>query len=112
MKFDVWCPDLGSGPEDARVFEAFDAEHAATEWADWEDGYSADYWIVGGQDARVCVRPHGGEDVHEFLVQGRTERAYSAHSLPANVGANRAAEGGPVERPVRPLVEKREDDDA
>ena len=29
-----------------------------------------------------------------------------------NVGANRAAEGGPVERPVRPLVEKREDDDA
>ena len=84
MKFDVWCPDLGSGPEDARVFEAFDAEHAATEWADWEDGYSADYWIVGGQDALVCVRPHGGEDVHEFLVHGRTERAYSAHALPAN----------------------------
>ena len=33
-------------------------------------------------------------------------------SEPPNVGANRAAEGGPVERPVRPLVEKREDDDA
>lgn len=90
MKFDVWCPDLGSGPEGARVFEAFDAEHAATEWADWEDGYSADYWIVGGQDARVCVRKHGGGDVHEFLVQGRTERAYSAHALPANATSHRS----------------------
>lgn len=85
MKFDVWCPDLGSGPEDARTFEAFDAEHAATEWAHWEDGASADYWIVGGQDARVCVKKHCGGKVHEFLVQGRTERAYSAHALPDNV---------------------------
>lgn len=93
-KFDVWCPDLGSGPEDARVLEAFDAEHAATEWADWEDGYSADYWIVGGQDAHVCVRKHGGDDVYEFLVQGRTERAYSAHAMPANVGAERAPTAG------------------
>ena len=91
-KFDVWCPDLGSGPEDARVLEAFDAEHAATEWADWEDGYSADYWIVGGQDAHVCVRKHGGDDVdvYEFLVQGRTERAYSAHAMPANAKLSRA----------------------
>ena len=84
MKYDVWCPDLGSGPEDAMAFEAFDAEHAAAEWAYWEDGHSADYWIVGGQDARVCVREHSGGTVYEFVVQGRIERAYSAHAVPAN----------------------------
>lgn len=33
-------------------------------------------------------------------------------ALGPNVGAKRAAEGGPLERPVRPLVEKREDDHA
>ena len=40
--------------------------------------------------------------------------AYDAavEALGPNVGAKRAAEGGPLERPVRPLVEKREDDHA
>ncbi len=82
MKYDVWCPDLGSGPEDARVFEAHEACAAAERWADWEDNYSADYWIVGGTDARVCVREHGGETVHEFVVSGRTDRIYSARPAP------------------------------
>ena len=78
LKFDVWCPDLGSGPDDARVFEAFDAEHAAAEWADWHDGYSADYSIVSGQNERVCVREYGGEEVLEYIVSGRMRRDYSA----------------------------------
>lgn len=99
MKFAVWCPARGSGPEDARTFDAFDAEHAATEWAHWEDCASADYWIVGGQDARVCVQASGGGEVHEFLVQGRVERAYSAHALPDNAEIVRLdAAGGQSER--------------
>ena len=81
MKFDVWCPNLGSGPEDAMAFEAIDAEQAATKWADLEDSRSADYWIVGGEDAHVCVRKHGDEDVHEFVVHGWADRAYSARCL-------------------------------
>lgn len=85
-KYEVWCPDLGSGPEDARAFDAYDSAQAAEKWADWEDGYSADYWIVGGQDAHVCVRQLGGTMVHEFVVTGRTERAYSARPAPANAG--------------------------
>lgn len=84
MKFDVWCPDRDSGPEDARVFEAMYAELAATQWAYREDESSGDYWIVGGQGVRVCVRAHGDEDVHEFLVVGWIERAYSARAVPDN----------------------------
>ena len=68
MKYDVWCPDLGSGPEDAMAFEAFDAEHAAAEWAYWEDGHSADYWIVGGQDAARITRL---DTKQKNLVTGR-----------------------------------------
>lgn len=98
MKYDVWCPDLGSGPEDAKIFEAH-AEYAAAEaWADREDAQSADYWIVGGTDARVCVRQHGKEDVFEFVVSGRQERAYSAKPLPPNAkvsGAGTASAGLP-----------------
>lgn len=60
-KYEVWCPDLGGGPENARSFDASDSAQAAEKWADWKDGYSADYRIVGGEN-----------------VTGRTERAYSA----------------------------------
>lgn len=90
MKYYVWCPDLGSGPEDAKIFEAH-AEYAAAEaWADREDAQSADYWIVGGTDAKVCVRQHGKEEVCEFVVSGRQERAYSAKPLPPNAGGKRS----------------------
>lgn len=85
MKFDVWCPGIGGGPDDARTFDAFDAECAASEWARWEDARSADYWIVGGENARVCVRAKGGTAVHEFIVQGRMERVYISRALPANL---------------------------
>ena len=98
MKYDVWCPDIGSGPEDATVFEAH-AEYAAAEaWADREDAQSADYWIVGGTDANVCVRQHGKEEICEFVVSGRQERAYSAKPVPPNAevsGAGTASAGLP-----------------
>ena len=56
MKYQVWCPDNGDTESDSRTFEAFDAELAAAYWAHWHDDYTADYTIVGGTDATVCVR--------------------------------------------------------
>lgn len=81
MKFKVWKNDIDTGPYDPVIFDAFDYEHAATEWANFEDDYTADYYIAGGQDVVVCVQALGSEEVHEYLVQGRIERAYSAHPV-------------------------------
>ena len=38
----------------------------------------------------------------------RKMRAYAERAATDNVGAKRAAEGGPLERPVRAMVPKRE----
>ena len=82
-KFYVWCPDHGESPEDARKFEALDAQEAAEKWADWNDGYFAEYAIVGGKEvARVCVREQGESEVRGFTVSGRAVPTYTARSLP------------------------------
>jgi hypothetical protein len=81
MKFEVWCLDLGSGPAEAKSFEADCPRRAAEKWADWEDNQSADYWIVGGTIATVMVRRVGEEVAQKFMVSGRTERAYCAKAL-------------------------------
>lgn len=81
MQFDAWCPDLGSGPEHARTFEARSAYDAAEAWANWEDAQSAEYWIVGGSEARVCVRQSGQTEVHEFVVAGTMTRQYRARPV-------------------------------
>lgn len=62
-----------------------------------------------------AVRSNDGEPGHcarHEPCECAPEAREGCVSWRPNVGANRAAEGGPVERPVRPLVEKREDDDA
>lgn len=58
----VWCPELGSGPEDGRTIMAHDHEDAACLWARREDAESADYWIVGGEGTTVMVRGPDGKD--------------------------------------------------
>lgn len=78
MEYDVWCPDLGSGPEDARVIEAPWADQAAEAWARFEDAWGADYWIVGGTNATVCVRERGSQKVLTFIVSGYSEAVYRA----------------------------------
>ena len=77
MKYQVWCPENGQDEADSRTFEACDAELAASEWAHWYDGWTADYTIVGGTDATVWVRDEKGA-ILRFTVSGRTERAYSS----------------------------------
>lgn len=61
-KYLVWCPELGSGPEDGREIMAHDHEYAACIWARREDAESADYWIVGGDGTSVVVRDPDGEE--------------------------------------------------
>jgi hypothetical protein len=67
----VWKPDEGGTREDARRFDGFDHEDAAKRWAAWDDAHSADYTIVGGQPAEVCLaedRP--GSEPRRFVVHG------------------------------------------
>lgn len=73
----VWCPELGSGPEDGREIMAHDHEDAACEWARREDAESADYWIVGGDGTAVVVRDPGGDE-KTLRVTGEPDIHYVA----------------------------------
>jgi len=77
---------------------------------------AASGWIVEALKVLDTVDPDDADKAERLaaLVKAGEMLALAtlARSKTPNVGANRAAEGGPVERPVRPLVEKREDDDA
>lgn len=76
----VWCPELGSGPEDGRTIAAMDHEDAAQLWARREDAESADYWIVGGDGTTVIVRgPDGTEN--SLRVTGEPSINYRARVL-------------------------------
>jgi hypothetical protein len=89
IKFKVWCLTLHQGEEDARVIEAFDAEEAAEKWAEHEDSWSADYWIVGGEEARVMVQRSDGGGAVEFVVTGESRPAYTADAVTPNGPLNR-----------------------
>ena len=56
-------------------------------------------WMRDGLIERRCRRDESGP--YYLTAKAR------AYLKPPNVGANRAAEGGPVERPVVPLHPKR-----
>jgi hypothetical protein len=83
-KYKVWWPEQGQTKDDARVFEGFDHEHAAAEWADWYDHYSAEYSIVGGAPAEVQVLREDECAARAVLVTGQLSRTYSGHTLTAN----------------------------
>jgi len=83
-KYKIWWPDQGQTKDDARVFEGFDHEHAASEWAEWYDQHSAEYSIVGGTAAEVQVLREDEETARAVLVTGELSRTYSGHALPAN----------------------------
>lgn len=78
MRYEVWCPGLGCCPDEAGVFDTVDAAAAAEAWAAWEDGHSADFWIVGGTDAQVRVRQVDSDRIHDFVVSGELVRRYRA----------------------------------
>jgi len=96
-KYKVWWPDQDQTKDDARVFEGFDHEHAASEWAEWYDHHSAEYSIVGGTAAEVQVLREDEETARAVLVTGQLSRTYSGHALPANDLGNRRAAFGASE---------------
>ena len=82
LKYKVWWPEHGQTEEDALIFEGFDHEHAAAEWAEWYDHFSCDYSIVGGQEAVVKVLREGEMNPKNVLVTGQLSRTYSGHRMP------------------------------
>jgi hypothetical protein len=77
----VWCPDLGSGPEDGRTIIAHNDEEAACIWARREDAESADYWIVQGCGTTVHVRSNDGTE-KVLRVTGEPSIEYRARTAP------------------------------
>ncbi len=86
--FTVWCPERDQDFEDGRSFDAYDPEMAAEKWAEYDDAYSAEYSIVGGQEVTVTVRDESGQD-SSFVVSGEAEPVYFARQVRA---ASQAAE--------------------
>lgn len=78
-KYLVWRPEYGQEPEDGRLIEADDPHNAVCKWADLDDMESADYLIVGGQNATVKVRAENKPDkVYEMIVSGESVPYYVA----------------------------------
>jgi hypothetical protein len=76
----VWCPDRGEDVHGARRFAGIDAEHAAERWAQYDDVSSAEYHIVGGGEAVVCVVPSDdpAQVAKRFRITGEAVPQYSA----------------------------------
>ena len=84
MRFIVVCKELGQDFErDGRKIHAHDHFEAATKWAEDEDLKSAEYWIVGGNDATLEVTAvnHNYErsgPTIEIIVTGESVPVYTA----------------------------------
>lgn len=74
--FRVWRPEWSNTEDDGRNIPGWDAKNAAERYADMIDTEGADYLIVGGQEATICVRD--GDRVRTFVVTGETVAHYSA----------------------------------
>lgn len=77
-KFKVWWPEIGQTQEDSKTWVGVDHRQVARIWADWYDYYSADYLIVGGQNAEVQVLKEGDTEPVTVHVSGWTSREYTA----------------------------------
>lgn len=81
--YNVWWPDRGQDFEDSRKVKAWDAENAASKWADWYDYHSNDYSIVGGEAAEVMVLEEGKTGPVKVTVYGEMTRSYRARAAAA-----------------------------
>ena len=79
-KYIVWRED--SEREDGKRIPANYEQEAAQKWAAWNDAWSADYTIVGGQEARVFVAlDEEGSKPMLFEVRGDSCPVYHAKCL-------------------------------
>ena len=74
----VWEPSNGQTFLDGRRFAADSPQHAAEQWADWNDYASNEYHIVGGQPSTVMVSDANGKPLRELIVSGESIRRYTA----------------------------------
>ncbi|WP_061959859.1 hypothetical protein [Cupriavidus pauculus] len=79
-KFTVWNPETGDA-DDGKVFEAFDDECAAEQWAAREDSWSAEYLIVSGRDEPVVHVKDEHGNVTRFKVTGESVPTYYARPV-------------------------------
>jgi hypothetical protein len=92
MKFTVWCPEDGEGPEDGRTITAIDAEQAAELWAERDDAEGAEYRIAGGwSEPTVVVSCVDGTQA-AFRLTGLSSPVYSAHSEPLGTQSRTSGE--------------------
>jgi len=77
----IWREDDGC-EDDAESVHAHFPEAAVEKWAERDDAESADYLIVGGQDATVMVRAPDG-DLLRYRVTGEAVPSYSAYIQPS-----------------------------
>ncbi len=77
----VWCPYSYQDEANARKIRASDARAAAENWAHEDDHSSAEYRIVGGQDATVCVKAVDSDKVQRFIVSGEAVPSYTARAV-------------------------------
>ena len=80
----VWCPEYGQSEDDARRVNAWDANAAACEWAEWYDARSADYLIVGGSEVTVVVRAANKPEEWRLIVSGESVAHYRARGAVAH----------------------------
>ncbi|UKM31213.1 hypothetical protein CrLKS3_g31 [Cylindrospermopsis phage Cr-LKS3] len=78
MKFMCWLEEHDE--IDAKEFQAVDEEEAAESFAKWRDSWTAEYSIVSGSPAVVCVKNEDGE-ISRFEVAGELEPVYFASAL-------------------------------
>jgi len=74
----AWKSDQGSYEEFSKRIDAVDAEHAAERWAAWDDAHSAEYDIVSGNAAEVCVKDTEFGEIRTFIVTGESVPSYTA----------------------------------
>lgn len=74
----VWCPDYDECEHDAKQMSSADPATAAEEWAEREDWMSAEYQIVGGQDAPIVYVRSPDGTVTRFRVTGESVPVYQA----------------------------------
>lgn len=77
-KYIVWSESKEQTEDDGKAFEAVGAWDAAEQWAQWDDHYSADFSIVGGQPADVVVRDVETRAIDRFVVSGEQSAVYTA----------------------------------
>ena len=76
--YSVWCPAIGQTIEDGKQISTYDANAAATCWAQWHDQSGAEYKIASGATMTVHVRLVSNGETLVMEVSGEAVPTYRA----------------------------------